>query len=145
LGRYYLRFRGCPHLNSKKRVQMESKRQKQVAKQIQKDLGEIFQRDLKSIFEGCFATITDVKISPDLSIARVYLSFLKASNKEAILQNVKENTKKIRGLFGNKAKSQLRIIPTFHFFLDDTAEYAQKIESLFADLHIPPAEDEPSL
>jgi ribosome-binding factor A len=121
---------------------MESKRQKQVAKQIQKDLGDIFQRDLKSMFDGAFTTITDVKLSADLSIARIYLSFLNAKNPTEILQNVKENTKKIRGLFGNKAKSQLRIIPNFQFFIDDTAEYAQKIESLFANLHIPPASDE---
>ena len=121
---------------------MESKRQKQVAKQIQKDLGDIFQRDLKSMFDGAFTTITDVKLSADLSIARIYLSFLNAKNPSEILQNVKENTKKIRGLFGNKAKSQLRIIPNFQFFIDDTAEYAQKIESLFANLYIPPASDE---
>lgn len=121
---------------------MESKRQKQVAKQIQKDLGDIFQRDLKSMFDGAFTTITDVKLSADLSIARIYLSFLNANNPTEILQNVKENTKKIRGLFGNKAKSQLRIIPNFQFFIDDTAEYAQKIESLFANLYIPPASEE---
>lgn len=121
---------------------MESKRQKQVAKQIQKDLGDIFQRDLKSMFDGAFTTITDVKLSADLSIARIYLSFLNAKNPTEILQNVKENTKKIRGLFGNKAKSQLRIIPNFQFFIDDTAEYAQKIESLFANLYIPAASDE---
>ncbi len=120
---------------------MESKRQKQVAKQIQKDLGDIFQRDLKSMFDGAFTTITDVKLSADLSIARIYLSFLNAKNPTEILQKVKENTKKIRGLFGNKAKSQLRIIPNFQFFIDDTAEYAQKIESLFANLYIPPASD----
>ena len=121
---------------------MESKRQKQVAKLIQRDLGELFQRDFKSLFDGDFVTITDVKLSPDLSVARVYLSFLKAKNREVILQNIKENTKKIRGLFGNKAKNQLRIIPNFTFFIDDTAEYAQKIEELFANIHIPPAEEE---
>jgi ribosome-binding factor A len=121
---------------------MESKRQKQVSKQIHKDLGEIFQRDLKSIFDGAFVTITDVKISADLSVVRVYLSFLKANNREEILEKIKDNGKKIRGLFGNKAKSQLRIIPTFQFFIDDTAEYAQKIEDLFANLHIPPASDD---
>ena len=121
---------------------MESKRQKQVAKLIQRDLGELFQRDFKSLFDGDFVTITDVKLSPDLSVARVYLSFLKAKNREEILQNIKENTKKIRGLFGNKAKNQLRIIPNFTFFIDDTAEYAQKIEELFANIHIPPAEEE---
>ena len=121
---------------------MESKRQKQVAKLIQRDLGELFQRDFKSLFDGDFVTITDVKLSPDLSVARVYLSFLKAKNREEILQNIKENTKKIRVLFGNKAKNQLRIIPNFTFFIDDTAEYAQKIEELFANIHIPPAEEE---
>jgi ribosome-binding factor A len=121
---------------------MDSKRQKQVARLIQKDLGEIFQRDLKPLFNGAFVTITDVKMTPDLAIARVYLSFLKAENRDEILENILENTKKIRGLFGNKAKSQLRIIPSFQFYIDDTAEYAAKIESLFANLHIPPAEEE---
>lgn len=121
---------------------MESKRQKQVSKQIQKDLGEIFQRDFKSLFDGAFVTITDVKMTPDLSIGKVYLSFLKAKDREAILQSIRENTKKIRGIFGNKAKSQLRIIPNFQFYIDDTAEYAQKIEDLFANLIIPPAPEE---
>lgn len=121
---------------------MESKRQKQVAKQIQKDLGEIFQRDLKSMFGGAFVTIAEVKLTPDLGIARVYLSFLNSNNKDEIITTVRENTKKIRGLFGNKAKSQLRIIPSFQFYIDDTAEYAQKIENLFANIVIPPASDD---
>jgi ribosome-binding factor A len=123
---------------------MESKRQKQVGRLIQKDLGEIFQREFKSLFEGNFVTITDVKLSPDLSVARVYLSFLKANSREEILQNIKVNTKKIRGIFGQKAKNQLRIIPNFSFFIDDTAEYAQKIEQLFANIHIPPVDEETS-
>jgi ribosome-binding factor A len=121
---------------------MESKRQKQVGRLIQKDLGEIFQKDFKSLFAGNFVTITDVKLSPDLSVARVYLSFLKIDNREEILQNIKENTKKVRGIFGQKAKNQLRIIPNFSFYIDDTAEYAQKIEALFLNIHIPPIEDE---
>jgi ribosome-binding factor A len=121
---------------------MESKRQKQVGRLIQKDLGEIFQKDFKSLFARNFVTITDVKLSPDLSVARVYLSFLKLDNREEILQNIKENTKKVRGIFGQKAKNQLRIIPNFSFYIDDTAEYAQKIEELFLNIHIPPIEDE---
>ncbi|NBA86247.1 30S ribosome-binding factor RbfA [Emticicia sp. CRIBPO] len=121
---------------------MENKRQKQVAKQIQKDLGEIFQRDMRSVFEGAFVTITDVKVSPDLSIARVYLSFLLTNDKEGLLQNIRENTKKIRSIFGNQVRHQFRIIPHFQFYIDDTAEYAQKIENLFADLHIPPLDEE---
>jgi ribosome-binding factor A len=121
---------------------VESKRQRQVGRLIQKDLGEIFQKEFKSIFTGNFVTITDVKVSPDLSVAKVYLSFLKDANRESILQEIKENTKKVRGLFGAKAGKQLRIIPNFSFYIDDTAEYAQKIEELFANIHIPPAEEE---
>ena len=118
---------------------MESKRQRQVGRLIQKDLGEIFQKEFRSVFSGNFVTITDVKVSPDLSVAKVYLSFLKDDNRESILQEIKENSKKVRGLFGMKAAKQLRIIPNFSFFIDDTAEYAQKIEELFANIHIPPA------
>lgn len=121
---------------------MESKRQKQVGRLIQKDLGDIFQKEFRSLFSGNFVTITDVKVSPDLSVAKVYLSFLKTENRESLLQEIRENTKKIRGEFGAKAGKQLRIIPHFSFFIDDTAEYAQKIEELFANIHIPPAEEE---
>lgn len=121
---------------------MESKRQRQVGRLIQKDLGDIFQKEFRSIFTGNFVTITDVKVSPDLSVAKVYLSFLKENNRDEILQEIRENTKKIRGLFGAKAGKQLRIIPNFSFFIDDTAEYAQKIEQLFANIHIPPLEEE---
>ncbi|AFK04894.1 Ribosome-binding factor A [Emticicia oligotrophica DSM 17448] len=121
---------------------MESKRQKQVAKQIQKDLGEIFQREMKSQLEGAFVTITDVKVTPDLAIARVYLSFLLTKDKEGILQIIRENTKSIRTQLGERVRHQLRIVPNLQFFIDDTAEYAQKIDALFATIVIPPAEEE---
>jgi ribosome-binding factor A len=123
---------------------MESKRQRQVAKQIQKDLGEIFQKDLKQLFNGAFVTITDVKTTPDLAIARVYLSFLLAKDREGVLQIIRENTKVIRNFLGERVRHQLRIVPNLQFFIDDTAEYAQKMDTLFAGIVIPPApiEDE---
>ncbi|UBM60179.1 30S ribosome-binding factor RbfA [Marinilongibacter aquaticus] len=121
---------------------MESKRQKQVGKQIQKDLGEIFQKDFALSFDGAFVTITDVKVSPDLAIARVYLSFLMAKDKEAVLETIRENTKKIRGIFGQRAKNQLRIVPNFQFYIDDSAEYAQHMNEVFSKLDIPPAPED---
>lgn len=117
----------------------ESKRQKQVAKQIQKDLGEIFQREVRDILGGSFVTITDVKVTPDFSIARVYLSFLLTNDRESILQSIRENTKSIRNHLGNRVRHQMRIIPMLQFFIDDTAEYAQKIDAIFAGIVIPPA------
>ncbi len=121
---------------------MESKRQRQVAKQIQKDLGDIFQRDLKHLFDGAFVTITDVKITPDLGISRVYVSFLLTKDREGVLQTIRENTKLIRNLLGEKVRHQLRIVPSLQFFIDDTAEYAQKMDALFANIVIPPAPEE---
>ncbi len=118
---------------------MESKRQRQVAKQIQKDLGEIFQREMKQVFDKAFVTITDVKTTPDLSQARVYLSFLMSKDKEGLLQSIREHTKVLRNHLGARVRHQLRIVPDLQFYLDDTAEYAQKMESLFAGIVIPPA------
>ncbi|MCU0323950.1 MAG: 30S ribosome-binding factor RbfA [Spirosomaceae bacterium] len=120
----------------------ESKRQKQVSKQLQKDLGEIFQREMRNVFNGAFVTITDIKVTADLSIARVYLSFLLAKDKEGLLSDIRENTKTIRTQLAARIRHQMRIVPDLQFYIDDTAEYAEKIENLFATIHIPPAEEE---
>ncbi len=120
---------------------MDSKRQQKFARQIQKDLGEIFQRDLRSQFDSAFVTVTDVKVSPDLAIARAYLSFMLAKDKEGLLEQVRAKTKNIRQILANRIRHQVRIIPELQFFLDDTAEYAAKMDALFANLEIPPAEE----
>ena len=118
---------------------MESKRQRQIAKQIQKDLGEIFQREMKQLFDKAFVTITDVKTTPDLSIARVYLSFLLTKDKQGLLEGIRENTKVIRNHLAVRVRHQFRIVPDLQFYIDDTAEYAQKMDNLFAGIVIPPA------
>lgn len=118
---------------------METKRQRQVAKVIQKDLGEIFQREMRTAFDGAFVTITDVKTTPDLAIARVYMSFMLTKDKEGLLQTVRENTKVIRNHLAERVRHQFRIIPFLQFYIDDTAEYAQKMDALFANIVIPPA------
>lgn len=121
---------------------MENKRQRQVAKIIQKDLGAIFQKDLKDILKGAFVTITDVKVTPDLGIARAYLSFMMVTDKEELLERIRDSSKKIRAIFGNQARHQFRVIPSFQFYIDDTAEYAQKMNELFQGLDIPPESEE---
>lgn len=119
---------------------MESKRQQKVGRQIQKDLGEIFQQDAKHLVNGSFVTITAVRVSPDLGIARAYLSFLPEKNKNFLLETIIENTKFIRQKLAERVRHQLRIVPHLQFYIDDTAEYAAKMDLLFADLVIPPAE-----
>lgn len=119
---------------------MESKRQQKVGRQIQKDLGDIFQKEAKHLISGSFVTITAVRMTPDLGIARTYLSFLPDKNKQLLLDSIQENTRFIRQKLGERVRHQLRIVPELQFYLDDTAEYAAKMDALFADLVIPPAE-----
>ncbi|NIJ51842.1 30S ribosome-binding factor RbfA [Dyadobacter arcticus] len=117
---------------------MESKRQQKVGRQIQKDLGEIFQKDAQHLTNGSFVTITAVRVTPDLSIARAYLSFLPENKKTFLLETIKENTRFIRLKLAERVRHQLRIVPHLQFYIDDTAEYAAKMDLLFSDIVIPP-------
>ena len=121
---------------------MESKRQQKVGRQIQKDLGEIFQKDATHLTHGSFVTITAVRVTPDLGIARAYLSFLPDKNKQVLLETIKENTKFFRQKLADRVRHQLRIIPHLQFYIDDTAEYAAKMDLLFSNIVIPPVDPE---
>lgn len=121
---------------------MESKRQQKVSRQLQRDLSEIFQRDVPHLFNGAFITVTSVRVSPDLSVARVYLSFLATNNKDLLLDDVRDKSKVIRQHLGERVRHQLRIVPELNFFIDDTVEYADKMDKLFSGLDIPPAPEE---
>jgi ribosome-binding factor A len=118
---------------------MESKRQQKVSRQLQKDLSEIFQREVPHLFNGAFITVTSVRVSPDLSVARVYLSFLASKNKQLLLETIQDKGKVLRQHLGDRVRHQLRIVPELHFFLDDTADYADKMDKLFSGIEIPPA------
>lgn len=121
---------------------METKRQQKFGRQIQKDLSDIFQKEFKMLFGNGMVTVTEVKISPDLSVARCYLSFLLIDDREAVMDQIELQNKAIRNALANRIRKQVRIIPNLVFFLDDTAAYAAKIEALFEGLVIPPAEGE---
>jgi ribosome-binding factor A len=124
----------------KKIVKMETKRQQKFGRQIQKDLSDIFQKEFKMLFGKGMVTVTEVKISPDLSVARCYLSFLLIDDREAVMDQIDLQNKAIRNALANRIRKQVRIIPNLVFFLDDTAAYAAKIEALFEGLVIPPAD-----
>src|SRR6185437_8040841 len=119
---------------------MDSKRQQKYARLIQKELGELFQRDTKSFFEGAFISVTRVMVSPDMGIAKAYLSFLLVKDKEALLEKVKEHTKQLRKMLGDKIRDQARIVPELHFYIDDNVEYANKMDDIFSKIDIPPIE-----
>ena len=109
---------------------MESTRQNKVARQIQKDLAEILQQLGKPVLEGRMVTVTVVRMSPDLSLAKVYLSIFPSENKNEFLERIKQSVKSIRNLLGQRVKNQLRIVPELAFFLDDSLDYLENIDKL---------------
>jgi ribosome-binding factor A len=118
---------------------MESKRQQKFSRLIQKELADIFQRETTHLFGSAYISVSVVRVSPDLGMARVYLSVMMAPNNEALLLEVRANTKTVRHLLAQRIKSQVRVIPELIFYLDDSAEYAAHIDKLFSNLDIPPA------
>ena len=121
---------------------MESKRQQKVASLLQQELAAVFQRDLPHLFPGLPPGISLIRVSPDLGIARVYLSLLLANDADGQLLLVKDNQKAIRQALAKRVRQQLRVVPELVFFLDDSASYAAHMDKVFGDLHIPPAPPE---
>ncbi|CAN5250462.1 30S ribosome-binding factor RbfA [soil metagenome] len=106
-------------------------RTKRLASVIQKDLGSILQQNYQPA--GSFITVTQVRITDDLSIAKVYLSvFTQERDPKSIYQFIDDNQDKIRYELAGKIKNQVRRIPELLFFEDDSAEYVNKMEKLFA-------------
>ncbi len=109
---------------------MESTRQQKVARQIQKDLSEILHNIDGTLFKGRMVTVTMVRMSPDLSLAKIYLSIFPSADKEEFLEGIKIHGKQIRNKLGQKVRNQLRLVPELVFNIDDSMDYAERIEQL---------------
>ena len=108
---------------------MESTRQKKVARLLQKEISQILQQKTTEL-GGKMITVTIVRMSPDLSLAKIYLSFFPFNKNEDPLIPLREHTSQIRHELGNKVRNQLRIVPELAFFIDDSLDYIEKIENL---------------
>lgn len=114
---------------------MESTRQQKVSRLIQKELSQIFIREGSWIYGRSMVSVTVVRISPDLSVAKIYLSIFGTTDKKQVMDNLNHHKSKIRFLLGQQLKNQLRIIPELIFYLDDSVDYAQKMEEVFKKIH----------
>jgi len=107
-----------------------SKRQEKVSKLLQQDIANIFQKE-NQIFNGALITVTKVRISPDLSYAKVFVSiFVPGGNSDEIMQSIKDQTANLRYALGKKIKNQVKKIPELAFFIDDSLDYIDNIENL---------------
>ncbi len=112
---------------------METKRQERIQKLLLRDLGEIFQRELGHITKNAMVTVTKVKVTPDLTLARVYLSLFATKDKEALMNAITKHSKEIRGRLGERIRHQLRSVPALQFFEDDSLDYIDRIDKLLHD------------
>ena len=108
---------------------METTRQNKISRLLQKELSEIFLLQTKAM-HGTLVSVSAVRISPDMSIARVYLSVFPSEKAEEMVKNINDNMKSIRYELGTRVRYQLRIIPELKFFVDDSLDYIEKIDSL---------------
>ena len=108
---------------------MDSTRQSKIARLIQKELGDIFLKMTKET-RGVLVSVSIVRVSPDLGIAKGYLSVFPSAKGEEIVEMLNKNSKSIRFELGNRVRHQLRIIPELRFYLDDSLDYIENIDNL---------------
>ena len=109
---------------------MQSTRQNKISRLIQKDLSEIFMLKTKDLFQGKLISVTSVRVTSDLAEAKVYVSVFPPEKSQEIVDKIEENNKSLRHELAQRVKNQLRIIPILKFYIDDSLEYANKIEEL---------------
>lgn len=111
---------------------MDSTRQNKISRLIQKELSDLFQRQTQGS-HGVLVSVSGVRISPDLSIAKVYLSIFPSEKAPELLKNITANMRTIRYDLGTRVRHQLRIIPELKFFADDSLDYAEHIDQIIKE------------
>ena len=107
-----------------------STRQLKVGREIQKDLAEILRSKGMAVFDGAMVTVSEVRVSPDLSLAKTYVSIFPSEKAPKVMGILEDNVRQYRGELGRKVGRQLRIVPEIVFYLDTSLDYAEHIEEL---------------
>ena len=109
---------------------MDSTRQQKVARLIQKDLAEIFRSRARQFGTGVIISVTVVRITPDMGLAKIYLSIFPSEKGSETLELIEKASVSLRYDLGKLLGKQLRIIPELRFYIDDSLDYAERIDEL---------------
>jgi len=112
---------------------MESTRQKKVARLIQKELAELLLHHTNEFAPGKMVSVTTVRVSPDLSLAKTYISIFPSEKAGEVLDGIRSHVSRIRYELGQKVRNQLRIVPEIAFFIDDSNDYIDNINNLLKE------------
>jgi len=107
---------------------MESNRQRKVAQIIQEDFAELFRKQAADSKQSFLVSVSDVKVTADLSIAKIYLSIFPQEFRSTIMKEIEENKTQYRNFIGQKMGKQVRIIPQLNFYLDTALDDVEKLE-----------------
>lgn len=108
---------------------MEGTRLSKIERLIQRELGDIFQKQTQAM-PGTLVSVSIVRVSPDLGMAKAYLSIFPSGKSEALLDAIRANTKAIRYDLGQRIRLQVRKIPELSFYIDDSLDYIEHIDKL---------------
>ncbi|PSR12144.1 MAG: 30S ribosome-binding factor RbfA [Bacteroidetes bacterium] len=115
---------------------METKRQRQVGELVKRNFSIVLQEEGVYIFGAePLVTVTEVKMTPDLGLAKIYLSIWNTENKQAVLMLLAEEQTRLRQGLGHRLRRQVRRIPAIDFYLDETLDEMFKVDALFDRLH----------
>ena len=112
---------------------MSSTRQQKISSLLQRELADYFQKNGSRLSGGKMVSVTVVRITPDLGLARVYLSLFPGTGHEESMKNISDHSSQVRAEMGNRLKNNLKHIPEFAFYLDDSLDYIDNIENLLND------------
>ena len=113
----------------------EGKRQKQVSALLLEELNKIFQKLGLNMIQGGMVSISSVKITPDLFEARIYLSFYQIANPKDALKLIEDRAWEIKRDLVSSIRNQLRSMPQLSFYIDDSLDYVDKMETLFREIN----------
>ena len=108
----------------------ESTRQQKIGRQLQRDLAEIIRIKGMAAFNGAMVTVSEVRVSPDLSVAKVFVSIFPSAKADEVMKIIQDSVKQIRGELGRLVGKQLRIVPELVFMLDSSLDYVEHIDDL---------------
>lgn len=109
---------------------METNRQQKIARLLQRELSELLRKEGFAYAPGRMLTVSKVTVSPDLGLAKAYLSIFPSTSAKEDLKKITEHTKTIRYSLGKVVGKQLRVVPDLAFYLDDTLDYLENIDNL---------------
>ena len=118
-------------LQPKTKKNMENTRLNRIERLLQKELGDMFIH-VSSTFKGTILSVSEVRISPDLSVAKAYISVFPQSQSEYVIETLKNSSRSIRYELGKRIKNQVRVIPELIFKLDETLDKLETIDRLLA-------------